>query len=140
MLVSLKNGNQTFEVNQNRYDFSKYKNFESYETTTDTLVMYDKASDTVTVDSRVDDFYAKYATIHECICCGKYGYLAPEVQDEKERCAAIDAMLMSTMSPSDRSRYIQQRIEMFETMLARNLNPSMEQTALKSLDMLRSTQ
>ena len=102
------------------------------------LVMYDEKTNTVTVDEKASDSYAKYAAIHECICCGRYKELAPDVDDPNKRCGAIDLMLIQNMPESDRETYKTKRIEMFKTLIEGNLNPPMEPLFRESITMLES--
>lgn len=122
---------ETIKCNTNRFDYSKVYGDE----VTDALVQYDEESNTVTVDSRASDSYAKYAMIHECICCGRYKHLFPMIG--VIRCGEIDKMLISSMPESDREPYIQKRIEMFETLLDRNLNPRFNKSFKCSLQLLK---
>ena len=110
----------------------------SKESVTDGLVQYDKATDTVTVDDNASPSYAKYAAIHECICCGKYGHLAPKTEDAESRCGLIDVMLTKLMTTPEREAYIQKRIEMYNDLLRFNLNPSYNAQFKKSLKTLQS--
>ena len=105
---------------------------------TDSLVIYDPSSKCVTVDERANDTYVKYAGIHECICVGSCGYLAPEVEDSKKRCAAIDKMLIANMSKEEADAYVKKRIEMFETLLDKNLNPNLNESFKASLAELKA--
>lgn len=123
---------KTIKCNVGQYDYSRYFG----EGVTDALVQYDNNSDTVTVDSRASDSYAKYATIHECICCGRYKGLFP-MEDSPRRCGEIDRMLISLMPESEREAYIEKRIEMFETLLGRNLRPELNETFRCSLQTLK---
>ncbi|MBO7560982.1 hypothetical protein J6T21_03040 [Candidatus Saccharibacteria bacterium] len=88
---------------------------------TNSLVQYDPKKNVVTVDARANENYQKYAVIHECICCGKYGYLAPQVDDPSKRCAEIDKMLMAEMPTQLAENYRKMRIEMFNTLLDKQL-------------------
>ena len=108
------------------------------EDVTDSLVQYDPKSNTVTVDERCSAFYAKYAGIHECICCGRYKNIAPYSVDPLMRCANIDKMIIDTMSDVEKKIYASKRIEMFSTLLEKNLNPEMNPQFENSLNMLKS--
>ncbi|MBR3116162.1 hypothetical protein IKF30_02955 [Candidatus Saccharibacteria bacterium] len=121
----------TIECNTGRFDFRK-----QFGEITDSLVKYDEESNTVTVDSRASESYAKYATIHECICCGRRKDLFP-VEESLKRCGEIDKMLLSIMPESERETYIKKRIEMFEALLDRNLNPDLNDTFRCSLQTLK---
>ncbi len=123
---------KTIECNTAKFDYSQV-----FEGVTDALVQYEEKSNTVTVDERASDSYAKYATIHECICCGKYQHLFPVKGDAKERCSEIDKMLISLMPESEREPYIKKRIEMFETLIDRNLRPDLNETFKISLQTLK---
>lgn len=106
------------------------------ETISDSLVMYDPASNTVTVDIAASDEYAKYAAIHECICCGPYKDLAPETDNPKKQCGLIDVMLLKEMPEESRSKYRAKRIEMFKDLLEKHLNPSLEEQFKQSIEIL----
>lgn len=105
---------------------------------TDALVKYDPKTNTVAVDEHASDDYAKYAAIHECICCGPYGHLAPEVDNPNKRCGAIDKMIVAAIPKQKRAAYIAKRIEMFETLIEKHLNQSMEPAFHESLKMLKA--
>lgn len=115
---------------------------ESEDDVTDGLVKYDPnyspTVDTITVDKHASAAYAKYAAIHECICCGRYKQLAPTMSDPNRRCIAIDLMLIGSMSEAVRKEYITKRIEMFETLLEKHLNVPMEPSFEASLETLKS--
>ena len=106
------------------------------ETISDSLVMYDPASNTVTVDISASDEYAKYAAIHECICCGPYKDLAPKTDNPKKQCGLIDVMLLKEMPAENRSKYRAKRIEMFKDLLEKHLNPSLEEQFKQSIEIL----
>ena len=110
----------------------------SEEDITDGLVKYDPDTNTVAVDERASDSYAKYAAIHECICCGPYEDLAPATDSPNRRCGLIDKMLIQTMPESERKAYKEKRIEMFKTLIERKLNPPMEPAFLESIETLES--
>lgn len=122
---------ETVECNVGRFDFRK-----QFGEITDSLVKYDDNSNTVIVDSRASESYAEYATIHECICCGRRKDLFP-MEDNPKRCGEIDKMLISIMPESEREAYIKKRIEMFEALLDRNLNPDFNDTFRCSLQTLK---
>lgn len=119
--------------NLSRYDYSGYFGKEI----TDSLVQYDPGTNTVTVDERANEFYVRYAAIHECICCGKYKHLAPRTIEPQKRCAAIDKMIILSMPYVQRRFYVEERIEMFETLLERNLNPNLNDSFRESLRLLQ---
>ena len=102
----------------------------------DTLVQYDPTNNTITVDKRADPRYVKYAAVHECICCGRYQHLAPDMDNPYDRCGAIDWMIVTTMPERDREWYIKKRLEMFKTLLDRRLNPEMNESFRHSMVML----
>lgn len=110
----------------------------SEEDVSDGLVKYNPHTNTVTVDKHVNGSYAKYAAIHECICCGPYRHLAPVTDDPNKRCGLIDKMLIQAMPESEREAYKAKRIEMFDTLIQRNLNPPMKPVFLESLKTLKS--
>ena len=110
----------------------------SEEDISDGLVKYDSRTNTVTVDEHASDSYAKYAAIHECICCGPYKDLAPATEDSDKRCGLIDEMLIQTMPESEQKVYKEKRIEMFKTLIEKKLNPPMESAFLESLKTLES--
>ena len=93
---------------------------------TTVLVQYDPQTETITVDERASQKYVKYATVHECFCCGPYCKLAPKTKDPNDRCKEIDWQIIAAMPVKDQKEYVQKRIEMFETLLNRNLNPALE--------------
>ena len=103
---------------------------------TDTLVQYDPTNNTITVDERADPRYIKYAAIHECICCGRYQHLAPEMENPYDRCGGIDWMIVTSMPQKDREWYLEKRIEMFRTLIDRKLNPEMTESFRHSKVML----
>ena len=101
------------------------------------LVLYDHDKNTVTVDERADDEYIKYAAIHECICCGRYGHLYPQTEDRSLRCFGIDVMIIESMNESDGRDYAKKRIEMFEAILNENLEPSLRSVNEQTLARLK---
>lgn len=103
---------------------------------TDALVKYDSSTNTVAVDERVSDSYAKYAAVHECICQGPYHNLAPSTDDPNKRCGLIDKMLIESMSEPEKKAYITKRIEMFKTLIEKKLNPPLESMFRESIEML----
>jgi hypothetical protein len=107
---------------------------------TDSLVYFapDGETDQVFVDIRASDSYAKYAAIHECICQGRCKHLAPKVNDPDMRCSEIDKMIIAAMPESERKAYIKKRIEMFKTLINKNLNPQLTPMFKKSLEALQS--
>ena len=111
---------------------------ESEDNMPDSLVLFDPASQTITVDKNASKFYTKYAALHKCICCGHYPELAPEVDDPNKRCGEIDKMLLDSMAESEKKLYLAKRIEMFESLLENNLNPPLEQSFRESLNTLQS--
>lgn len=106
---------------------------------TDSLVYFSSegGTDQVFVDEQASESYAKYAALHECICMGKCGHLAPAVDDPELRCSAIDKMIVDAMPEAERQDYVNKRIEMFETLINKNLNPGMTSTFEKSLKELK---
>ena len=92
---------------------------------TDSLVQFNPSTNKVTVDTRASCFYADFAGLHECICCGKYGDLAPKGAEGIDRCGFIDIMLLDYMSDGFASVYREKRIEMYKTLIERNLNPKL---------------
>lgn len=115
-------------------DFSRYikRDITPY------LVWYDSIKNSVTVDERADNSYIKYATIHECICCGKYGHLARQTEDPELRCSEIDMMLIESMSEEEGYAYAKKRIDMFKAIISENLRPEMEDVFKKSLARLEA--
>lgn len=115
-------------------DFSRYikRDITPY------LVWYDSIRNSVTVDERADDSYIKYATIHECICCGKYGHLARPTEDPELRCSEIDMMLIESMPEEEGYTYAKKRIDMFKAIISENLRPEMEDVFKKSLARLEA--
>jgi hypothetical protein len=104
----------------------------------DGLVLFDQDTNTITLDICAGEHYAMYAALHECICCGHYGDLAPQTDDPNERCGLIDKMLVEIMPGPKRRAYIEKRIEMFETLIERGLNPPMEPMFKKSIEILKA--
>ena len=105
----------------------------------DSLVWFSAGDvDEVVVDEKASDSYAKYASIHECICQGRCRHLAPKVTDPNMRCGEINKMIVATMPASERKKYIEKRIEMFETLLDMHLNPPLEPLFRESLKILKS--
>lgn len=108
----------------------------------DSLVWFSTGEtiDKVIVDKKASDSYAKYASIHECICQGRCKHLAPKVADPKKTCGEIDKMIISSMPEAERRVYIEKRIEMFETLLDQHLssNPRLEPSFRESLKLLKS--
>lgn len=105
----------------------------------DSLVWFSTGeTDEVIVDEQASDSYVKYASIHECICQGKCGYLAPKIDNPDKRCGEIDRMIAATMPESERGMYIKKRIEMFETLLDKHLNHSLEPMFRESLSILKT--
>lgn len=121
-----------------RKEVADYFSGVSEEDVTDGLVKYDSSTNTVAVDECASDSYAKYAAIHECICCGPYKDLAPATDDSNKRCGLIDKMLIQAMPESERKAYKEKRIEMFKTLIERKLRPSMDPAFLESLKTLES--
>ncbi len=108
--------------------------------TPNSLVKYNPKAKTVTVDSRADETYALFAAIHESICCGAYKHLAPKVDNPLDRCGMIDVMLLEEIPRNYRKTYIEKRIEMYETLLSKNLRSDLEEVFKHSLAILRSWQ
>ena len=104
---------------------------------TDSLVQFNPMANRVTVDIRADDLYAIYAGAHECICCGKYEYLAPAGADGVDRCGLIDLMLMKYMPADYVETYRKKRIEMFETLIDKGLNPRLNSQFERALALLK---
>ncbi len=102
------------------------------ENITDSLVQFEPEDGIVTVDERASENYAKYAALHECVCCGKYAYLVPH-EDPLGRCARIDELVMALMPATYRREYSEKRLEMFKTLLEKNLNPSLNESFKRSL-------
>ena len=112
---------------------------------TDTLVYYQTGGfgnnpDVITVDNAADEPYSKWASIHECICCGRYRLLSPAAPDPRQRCGEIDRMIVEQMPEAERAPYIAKRIEMFQTLSAKKLNPAMEHSFRESLKILKQMQ
>ena len=109
-------GGREIEGNLEEFDFSKYFDDPNL---TDALVMYNATSNTITVDTRASEKYKEFAFVHESICCGYYSDLAPVVSDKKQRCLAIDQMIIDSIKDeSERLEYIKKRIDMFSTLLS----------------------
>ncbi len=124
-----------------REDFSKILKDSDLPTS---LVNYHKASNIVTCDSRAEDWYVKYAGLHEAVCCGSYGSLVPrwifrrptevqkflnihgvsgryDIRDVSDRCGVIDLLIIEQMPKTLQRIYLKRRIEMFRTLLSRKL-------------------
>jgi len=129
------------DFNGNLIDFELSRADFATQYGTDSLVWFSTGNtDKVTVDEQASDSYAKYASIHECICQGRCKHLAPEVADPDRRCGEIDKMTIAAMPESERKLYIKKRIEMFETLIERKLRPPMEPAFRESLRVLESLQ
>ena len=102
------------------------------------LVWYDNIENKIYVDERADDSYIKYAAIHECICCGKYGHLARPTEDPELRCSEIDMMLIESMPEEEGYAYAKKRIDMFKTIISENLRSDMNDVFKKSLARLEA--
>ncbi|MBR2708809.1 hypothetical protein IKE98_00530 [Candidatus Saccharibacteria bacterium] len=113
-----------------RMDFAEYFSDDSI---TDSLVYFASGDGTVFVDKRADEMYAKYAGLHEAICCGKYAFLVPEGDDPEGRCSRIDELVMAIMPSTYRKEYSRKRIEMFKTLIERNLSPALNESFKRSL-------
>ncbi len=125
------NGN-LIDFELSRADFAKQYGVDS-------LVWFSTGEiDKVIVDEQASDSYAKYASIHECICQGRCKHLAPKVADSNKRCGEIDKMIIASMPEAERRAYIEKRIEMFETLLDQHLNRSLEPLFCESLKILKS--
>lgn len=130
MKVDFKGNRIDFELG--RADFVKQYGVDS-------LVWFSTGDiDKVIVDERASDSYAKYASIHECICHGRCKHLAPKVTNPNMRCGEIDKMIVSAMPEPERRQYIEKRIEMFEALLGKHLNPPLEPLFRESVKILRS--
>lgn len=104
----------------------------------DSLVWFSTGDiDKVIVDEQASDSYAKFASIHECICQGRCKHLAPKVTNPNMRCGEIDKMIVSAMPEPERRPYIEKRIEMFETLLDKHLNRPLEPLFRESLKILK---
>ncbi len=104
----------------------------------ETLVMYDKKNNIVTVDLNASDMYARFAAAHECVCCcGKYASLVQH-EDSTTRCGLIDQMLIESMlSDSQKEEYREARIEMFDALIKYQLTPELNSAFEASRKMLR---
>ena len=127
------------EFNGNLIDFELSRANFAKKYGTDSLVWFSTGeTDRITVDEQASDFYAKYASIHECICQGKCKHLAPEAADGDKRCGEIDKMIIVAMPESERDEYLKKRIEMFEALLDQHLNRPFEPMFRESLKILKS--
>ena len=99
----------------------------------DCLVQYDPESEIVTVDNRASDDYAKWAGLHEAICCGKYSDLVPAGDDPLGRCARIDELVMAIMPATYRSEFSRKRYEMFGFLIERGFSPEFRESFERSL-------
>lgn len=131
MNVSFRGNEIVFELGRNDFA-SKYD--------TDSLVWFNGNGETdqVIVDEQASNSYAKYAAIHECICQGRCKHLAPKVADPNMRCGEIDKMIIATMPEAEKKEYIKKRIEMFETLINKHLNPTLEPLFRESLKTLKT--
>ena len=126
---------QNIVIKQENEDFSKTLRDKKL---TDSLVQYNPRRQTVTVDSRADETYKFFASIHEAICVGNFKHLAPKVEDPLDRCGMIDLMLLEEIPVEYREKYVKKRIEMFETLISKHLNPKLEESFKHSLKILKS--
>ena len=118
-----------------RCDFAKLFNETNL---TDALVQFNPSMSKVTVDTRVDENYALFAGVHECICCGEYGYLAPVMVKRENRCGLIDKMLLEECIPESYAEtYRHKRIEMYKTLIEKNLNPTLNAQFKKAISILQ---
>lgn len=104
----------------------------------ETLVLYDKERNVVTVDSNASKMYARFAAAHECVCCcSKYASLVQHA-DSTTRCGLIDQILIESMlSDSEKEEYREARIEMFDALIKYQLTPELNSTFEASRKMLR---
>ncbi len=102
------------------------------------LVKYNPVTNTIVVDEGASIIYAKNACIHENICCGNYGSLAPKTTSEKRRCGLIDKMLIEKMPEQDRAPYRTERLEMYKTLIELNLNPRANDSFREAIKILES--
>lgn len=101
--------------------------------TPDCLVQYDPVLGIVTVDYRASDEYAKWAGIHEAICCGKFSDLVPAGDDPIGRCARIDELVMAIMPATYRLKYSRKRYEMFGFLIERGFSSELRESFERSL-------
>lgn len=104
---------------------------------TDALVRYNSSLNRVTADERASDVYAIFAGAHECICCGRYGFLAPSGANSLDRCGLIDMMLSYHIPKEHVADYIGKRIEMYETLIRLGLNPAMNERFKRAIEILK---
>lgn len=94
----------------------------------DCLVQYDPESGIVTVDNRASDEYARWAGLHEVICCGKYSHLVPMDSNSLGRCARIEKLVMDIMPATYRVEYSRKRLEMFGAIIERGFSPEFRES------------
>ena len=124
------------EVDIEKVEYFKF--FPEGEKLTDSLVQYNHDANIVTVDTRASDQYAMWAGTHEAICCGPYKHLAPKAP-ELDRCGKIDVMLIELMPEDYRSEYQLKRLEMFETLIEKNLTPHFTPSFKRSIEILEES-
>lgn len=127
-------GDQEISFKLERGDFAKQLHDENL---VDSLVRFDdKTKDLVKVDVRVDDTYAIFAGVHECICCGKYQHLAPAGAKGVDRCGLIDIMLMQYMPAEYVETYRKKRIAMHKELLKRNFSVDLHPQFRRAIEIL----
>ena len=119
-----------------RFDFGGYFRQRGI-TVPSSLVMYDKWTDAITVDTRATKAYAEFASQHERICCGDccefHGEKLPEPGDPT-RCREVERIMLYKVIPKAKGEeYARQRVEMFHTLLDNSLNEPLEESFKESL-------
>ena len=94
------------------------------------LVLYDKISNSVTVDGRAPHDYKVLATLHEYICQGRqFEELANVQGDVSEfRCSLVESFILNDpliTQHFDVVTYAKSRLLMFNFLIKENLNPEL---------------
>ena len=107
------------------------------------LVQYDKHRNCATVDKDAPTWYIELATLHEMICVGGLyedivnKALRNGIEEGIHRCESVERFILK-IAGIHRQDYIEARIKMFELILEKHLNPTMEAEMRNTLDMLKS--
>lgn len=107
------------------------------------LMQYDKHCNCATVDKDAPNWYIKLATLHEMICVGHlYGDIVSEIMQEDiqegaHHCESVERFILK-IADEHRQEYIEARIKMFELILEKRLNPTMQDEVKNTLAMLIS--
>ena len=107
-----------YEFNGRKMIFKQYrKDFAKIFGMSDAANYVVCAVETVVVDIAATEVYAKYASIFELICNGKYHTMLKDV-DEPDRAAAVEEMVADHIEDStERIEYINKRIDMYTNLI-----------------------